>query len=442
MMNKLLIALICGGAPLAAPLFAEDSPAPAPSLSLAQVIDQVLSRHPSLDAAQAAVDAARARTEQGNAGRLPQVSVSGSYTFMTPRPYVSFSLPSGSSQFYETSQNSYTTALGLRQLLTDFGHTDAVVALARAGEISARDALDQVRSQLGYQAIQAFYGVLLLRESIGVADEEIRALEESGRISAQKFSSGSVTKLDVLTTGVRLANARNRRTDTVAALQKQEALLRELLSDAPGASLPLAGEFEDGGQSPDLSSVIAEALQNRPEMKLAHDDEATSERRIDAADRVDRPVVAAQASGGVEDGTLPDLYDNRGYVAANVGVSVPLFTGHRSEGLQVEARADLRAAQARERELAATITTDVEDALTDLAAARSRLRNADALVSQANEALSLARSRYANGVITDFELLDAQSSARGAELTRLQARYDCTLARQALARATGRPPAP
>jgi outer membrane protein len=121
---------------------------------------------------------------------------------------------------------------------------------------------------------------------------------------------------------------------------------------------------------------------------------------------------------------------------------VPLFTGHRSDGQQVEARAGLRGAQARVRALSAQVTTDVQDALTDLAAAQSRLTNADALVSQAQEALGLAGSRYANGVITNFELLDAQSSARGAELARLQAQYDCVLARQAVARASGRPPAP
>jgi outer membrane protein len=440
-MKKTLLALLGVLAAFTASLSAEDSPAPA-QLTLAQVIDQVLARHPSLEAAQAAVDAARARTEQGNADHLPQISASGGYNFTAPRAYVSFSLPSGSSEFYETAQNSYTTSLNLRQILTDFGRTDSVVALARAGEISARDALEQVRSQLGYQAIQAFYGVILLRQSIGVADEEIRALQESGRVSEQKFAGGSVTKLDVLTTGVRLANARDRRTDTIASLQKQEALLRELLSDEPGTPLPLAGDFAAGGPPPDLSTTIAEALQNRPEMKLAHDDEATSERQIDVADRVDRPVLAASASGGVEDNLLPNLYDNKGYVNANVGVSVPLFTGHRSDGQQVEARADLRGAQARVRALAAKVTTDVQDALTDLNAAQSRLTNADALVSQAQEALGLARSRYANGVITNFELLDAQSSARGAELARLQAQYDCVLARQAVAQASGRPPAP
>src|SRR5580698_4226452 len=195
---------------------------------------------------------------------------------MRLRPHIDF----GPGTFYTTIYDSYNSAVTARQLLTDFGRTDALVDLARAGEISAKDALEGVRSQLGYQTIQAFYGVLLLRESVGVADEEIRALEEAGRISGQKYSGGSATKFDVLTTQVRLATARNRRTDTLASLQKQEALLRELLGYEPAAPLPLVGGFDTGGAAPDLSLTIAEGLQNRPEIKLARDSSETSRRQL------------------------------------------------------------------------------------------------------------------------------------------------------------------
>jgi outer membrane protein len=111
-------------------------------------------------------------------------------------------------------------------------------------------------------------------------------------------------------------------------------------------------------------------------------------------------------------------------------------------GERMEAGAGVRSAQARERELDEAITTEVADAYSDLNAAKSRLSSADTLVDQAREALALAQSRYANGVITNFELLDAQSSLRAAELSRLQARYDCVLARQAVARAAGVAPRP
>jgi outer membrane protein TolC len=434
-MRTLFALLLFCPAPVLRPCAA--APAPGP-LTLGRTIDAVLAQYPSLEAARAAVDAAAGRTAQSGAGRGLQASVGGGYTYMSLRPYVAI----GDVALYETVQDSYGATLTLRQLLTDFGRTDAAVELARSGEITARDALDEARTQLGYEAIQGFYGTLLLRDSVAVAEDDIRALEEALRISEKKYAGGTATKFDLLTTRVRLAAARNRLADTRASLEKQEASLRQLLGLDPGSPLELSGDFGADFQVPDVSEAIAEGLRNRPEMRLAADAERTAQLRLSAAEREDRPVVAAQATGGVSNGYLPDLYDKRGYVTAGVSVSVPILTGGRTAGEKAEARADLRAASADGSEAGRRIATDVEGAVADLTAAKTRLAGADALVSQAREALALARSRYANGVVTNFELLDAQSDEHSAELSRLQARYDCTLARQAVARASGLPPAP
>jgi len=410
-------------------------------LTLAQAIDTVLARYPSIDAARAAIDASRARIMQSNADRLPQVSGQAGYTFNSLRPYVAFAFPGGpTGAIYENIQDSYGMSVTARQLLTDFGRTDKLVDMARSGQITAQDALEETKHQLGYQAIQSFYGVLLLRSSADVAREEIGALEEALRIAEKKFRAGSATKFDVLTTQVRLANAKNHLTDTAASLEKEENGLRQLLGRELGTPLELLGDFDAGATAVAESAAISDGLLNRPEMKLARDDEQTARLKLDAAGRGNRPTLAAQVTGGVGDGVMPSLYDNKGYVTAGLTLQVPIFTGRRLTGERMEADAGVRSAQARERELNETITTDVANAYSDLNAAKARLASADTLVAQAKEALALAQTRYANGVITNFELLDAQSSSRSAELSRLQARYDCVLARQAVARAAGLAP--
>jgi outer membrane protein TolC len=440
----LAAAALAGTLPVAG-LRADPAPVPALTmpLTLAQAIAVVLARYPSLEAAQAEIDGAQARTTQSKADRLPQVSAQGGYTYNSLRPYIGFTFPGGApTAFYESISNSYNASVTVRQLLTDFGRTDALVAAARAGELSARDALEEARHQLGYQTIQAFYGIVLLRQSVSVADEELQALAEARRIAERKFAAGSATKFDVLTTEVRQANARDRRTDTVASLARQETLLRQLLGLPPTAAVQVVGDFDPARSTLDLSTAIAEGIQHRPEMKRLRDDEEIAQRRLEAADRTRRPTLSAQATGGVDDGNLPNLYDNKGYLVAGVSMSVPLFTGERISGQRREARAGIRSAQARVRELTDQIGAEVQNALTDAAAAQARLANADTLVAQAEEALALAKTRYANGVITNFELLDAQSAARAAELTRLQARYDCVLASQAVSRAAGEAPHP
>jgi outer membrane protein TolC len=411
---------------------------PAGPLTLSQAIEAVITHYPSIDAAKAAVDAARARTVQSNASRLTQVSGQADYTYNSLRPYVAISIPGlPSGAIYESVQDAYAVDVTARQLLTDFGRTDKLVDMARSGQMTAQDALEATRHQLGYQTIQSFYSVLLLRNSADVAREEIAALEEALRISERKFSAGSATKFDVLTTQVRLVNARNHLTDTLASLEKQENGLRQLLGWDVGTPLEIVGDFNAEAPAIPETVAISDGLLNRPEMKVAHDSEQTARLQLDAANRGNRPTLAAQVTGGVANGFVPDLYDKRGYVTAGLSVEVPIFTGKRITGERMEADAGVRSAQAREHELDQEITTEVADAYSDLNAAKSRLSSAGTLVDQASEALALAQSRYANGVITNFELLDAQSALRSAELTRLQARYDCVLARQAVARAAG-----
>jgi outer membrane protein TolC len=412
-------------------------------LTLSKAIETVIARYPSIDAAKAAIDAARARTMQSNSARLPQVNGNADYLRNSLRPYVSFALPGQpAASIYENVQDSYVASVTASQLLTDFGRTDALVDMARSGQITAQDALEETRHQLGYQTIGSFYGVLLLRSSADVAREEIRALEEALRIAERKFGAGSATKFDVLTTQVRLANARNNLTDTLASLEKQENGLRQLLGQDVGTPLNLTGDFDAETPAIAESEAISEGLLSRPEMKLAKDSEQTARLKLDAASRGNRPSLSAQVSGGVEDGVMPSLYDNKGYVLAGLTLQVPIFTGKRVTGERLEADATVRSAQFQEKELAQTITTEVANAYADLNAAKARLASADTLVAQAHEALALAQTRYANGVITNFELLDAQSASRAAELSRLQARYDCVLARQAVARAAGVTPQP
>jgi outer membrane protein TolC len=153
--------------------------APSGPLTLSQTIEAVLARYPSMDAARAAVDAARARTMQSKPSRLPQVSGQAGYTYNSLRPYVAIDPGRPHRAIYESVQDAYGTSITARQLLTDFGRTDKLVDMARSGQIAAQDALEQTRHQLGYQAIQSFYGVLLLRSSADVAREEIAALEEA-----------------------------------------------------------------------------------------------------------------------------------------------------------------------------------------------------------------------------------------------------------------------
>ena len=313
---------------LTSPLLAETSSVAAP-LTLNQVLDEALAHYPSIEAARARVDAGRARTLQTQAARLPQVSAQASYSFVDPLSYVDFPSSSGSVRVYEQTQNNYDVGLKVHQLVTDFGRTSALVAAARAGELSNQDALDQIRNEVGYQTIGYFYSVVLLEESVSVADEELRALREALRIAEQRLQAGNATHFDVLTTRVRLANAENRRSDTVAALQRQQGRLRQLLGRPNADDVAVQTGFPAGASVPARDALVREALAQRPDLLAVRHAEQAREQMLDAADRGTRPTLNAGLGAGTRDGYAPSLNAAKAYVDATVALNVPIFTGHR-----------------------------------------------------------------------------------------------------------------
>src|SRR5438309_2220392 len=114
--------------PFLLPLAALAAPEAAAPLSLGQAIDAVLARYPSLEAAKSAIDSAHGRTLQARASELPQVAAEGNYGYLSYRPNIDFSLPGVPPRaFYTTVQNTYNANVGVRQLLSDFGRTQALV---------------------------------------------------------------------------------------------------------------------------------------------------------------------------------------------------------------------------------------------------------------------------------------------------------------------------
>ena len=70
---------------------------------------------------------------------------------------------------------------------------------------------------------------------------------------------------------------------------------------------------------------------------------------------------------------------------------------------------------------------DVAQAKSDLLATTTKLKNYEIQVEQAKEALNLANIRYKAGVITNLEMLTAQTDLQNAELGQIQLQFQVLL---------------
>jgi len=120
-----------------------------------------------------------------------------------------------------------------------------------------------------------------------------------------------------------------------------------------------------------------------------------------------------------------------------VQVEVPIFNGFRTRNRVAENEAAVDAARDHTQDIERRVATEVQQAMADVRASRQQMETSELQVQQAEAAVSMAEVRYDAGVITNLDVLDAQTSLEAARLVWLKARYDFVRSRFELDRALG-----
>lgn len=221
----------------------------------------------------------------------------------------------------------------------------------------------------------------------------------------------------------------------------QNALEKDKLSLARVISLPLAQSFTLTDKAPyaafdelDVDAAIHQAHLNRKDLAamVEQTKAATEQRKAASADRL--PTFKFDGDYG-DIGTT--LAHSHGTGDATGTLSVPLFKEFELRGEAQVAQAQLDTAQAQLSDKNAQVDADIRDALLDIASAQKLVEVAKSSVDLANEALSEAQQRYANGVSDNLAVSQAEQSVAQANNQYVTSLYRHNIAKLSLARALG-----
>ena len=403
-------------------------------MTVEQAVQRVLQTHPALDQARANIRAAEARTSQAASAKLPDVTSEASYAHIGPVPEFSFPVLGS---FVLAPEDNYNVHVAGQYTFYDFGRTSTTVDLSKSREQSLRDAMELTKTNLSLQTIRVFYTIILLQKSMKVQDEQIEALNQHLSVTQKRVEAGTATSFDVLTTQVRVAGAQDQKVDVQNALEKQEAVLSQLLN-LPVQSLPsIRGSFQQTALSLNVDSLSQLALQQRTELKIAHDAEQSAERQKSVSSLGNMPTLKVNAVYGLNNGYEPNIYPVRGNWVWGAQAEVPIFDGGRVGHQEEEAEAAVQSEQAHGRDVEAQIRSDVEQVVADVQAASSKVQISELQLRQAHDAVAIARTQYETGSITNLDLLDAVTAESAAKQMNLQALYRFVISRYELERAIG-----
>lgn len=247
--------------------------------------------------------------------------------------------------------------------------------------------------------------------------------------------SGVIAGIDVLRAEVQLNTQRQRTTITANEFEKAKLQLARVIG------LPLGQKFV---LDPNLPGLPA------PDISIDEAFVRAERSRTDYLAALERVRAAESARQGVVGDALPSVRVNADYGTIGLSpadarmtysvtgaVTVPIFQGGRIKGRLLEADADLRNRRAEAEDLRASIYYEVRSAMLDLEATTQQLEVAVKARDLANQQLEQSRDRFAAGVASNIEIVQAQDAVAVATEQFIAAQYGQTLARAALSRGMG-----
>lgn len=404
-------------------------------LGLRQAIEIALEKHPTLQAADANLKAAEARTEQTRSLYYPQVyanfdSIAG-VGGINPR----FVAPAGAMLRQNLSQ--YAGGVIGNQRLYDFGFTQNLVDSSQFAARAQEQDVTAQRAVVTLVVQRAYLNSLKRHRLVQIAEDTVR---ERGIIRSQVdtlYRQQLKSKLDLNLVQVELTNAESL---LVKARNDLKASFAELnramgitgLEDYVLEELPI----EVRPKRP-LGTFISDSL-SHPELQRARELTRSADSRLTATKRQYLPTVSAIASAG-DYQTFDPNRDQRtgGWWTAGALVSVPLFTGFLIENQVREANAQKNAADANSLNIEQALTQQVTNAYLDTVTFAQQIKLTEEQVKTAQEALQLARQRYKLGLGSVVEVTQSEVALTSAQTRLAEAQYDYKIAEATLVYAAG-----
>ena len=318
--------------------------------------------------------------------------------------------------------NKFAEGASVSQLLTDFGRTHELSKSSRFHAQAAQENVVTSRSDVLLAVDLSYFNAMKAQSVLQVAEETVKArqlvVDQVSALAKSSLKSG----LDVSFANVDLARAQLLLVQAQNDLQSSFAQLSDALGYSDQRTFQLVDETLPGPPPPDAAPLVAEALQNRPEIVSQGLDVRSAQSYATAERDLWFPTISAAGVAGLVPYRQDNLSDR--YAAAGFNVNIPIFNGRLFNAEHTEATARARAQQQFLRDLQNRIAQDVRTAWLNAMSAYQRLSLTQQLLEQTTQAFDLAKGRYGLGLSSIIELSQAQLNLTEAQVEQVSAQYD------------------
>ncbi|XAH21888.1 efflux transporter outer membrane subunit [Xylophilus sp. GW821-FHT01B05] len=386
------------------------------SPALDDMVAQALARNPSIEAAQATLQAAHQNVIAQRGFFFPSVAASYNGSRQNVGQSQSSPLESGS-----TLYNYHTAQLNISYTPDVFGANQRQVEGLQATEEGQRLQLEAARLTLASNLVGAVLQAAMLAEQSTLTEQAVAAMQEQLRYMRKLQRNGYASGLDVATQENLLTQIQQALPPLQKQLEQTRNLIAVLGGQTPDTALPAIDLAAI--RLPQLPAAVASDLvAQRPDVRAAETQVQTASAAIGVAKaaRLPQLSITAALGGGATSFSQMFAAGNSTW-ALGLGLLQPIFSGGTLTARQRAAEAELKTAAAQYRGTVLSAFQNVADTLYALDIDTRALHVAEASEAATRTSFELTQSQLRQGYSSQPSVLAAQQAWLQARAARVAA---------------------
>ncbi len=390
--------------------------------ALDRLVEQALAGNMDVLVAVARVDEAAALLGLAQSGLRPQVEA-GASAGRSLSSAATGLLPPGIAR----ERDDYRAALSVSYEVDVFGRLRNATGAARADLAASIAVRDAVRLSLAARVARSYSALAALDAQVELTRRVLASREESLALQRRRREAGVTSDYDLRQFEAETATVRAQLPPLLRDRDIEEAALAVLVGRTPrevmeGTVNRARGQLEQPVAAVVPQGLPSELLLRRPDLIEAEQRLIAANARVAVARAAYFPSITLSGALGSESAELGDLFTGPAGIWSFVAsLAQPIYGGGRLDAQRDAALARERAALAQYQGAIRNAFGEVRQALVAQTRARESYDAQDQRVRALQETVRLARLRYANGVTSQLEVLDAERGLLAAQTARIEA---------------------
>ncbi len=421
----------------------------AQSFSLKQAVDYAIKHQVQVKNSQIDLQNASAKISEIKAMGLPQVNGSVALTnnivlqrVFIPARIFNPAAPEGELIAAKFGvENSGFANVTLSQLVFDGTYLLGLKASSVYKDLAVKS-LTQSKQQVAENVTKAYYGILVNEKRLGLLNLNVARLDTLLKETRALNKQGFVEKIDVQRLDVQANNLRTELENVVRLQELSISLLKFQMSYPMDEPIRLSETLDQVELSTFNLNLKGEfSYANRIEYSILQTQENLAELDLKSIKAGYLPRLLLNANYGYNAGAnaFGDLmtkqwFDNS---AITVALQIPIFDGYSKKYKAIQSQNNLQKVRQSFDLLKSSIDMQRSQARITLKNALESMKEQKANLDLANEISRVTRVKYQNGVGSNLEVLNAESSIKESQANYFTALYNALIAKVEVEKANG-----